>query len=322
VIYDLSVAMPQPPPTSSVPALPFEAVGAGVNDLAVQFAGVNTTFQSASKTGYRFVGRWMQDFNPVTNQGLRYVYQGFTNDGQYLVSFFHPITTTALPNTMQDLPEAVSQQAAANPAAYLQQEVARLNALDSTDWTPPLETLDALVASLQIDGMQRADFSGTWSGNQSNLKMQRGVPAGLSIQALANTTYSSELVAGGTVTLTHGSYSTPAAPGSASTLEAHLTKNIAYGALNGAASAAVVLVGSGNSSGAFYTLHIMQSGSEAPDEAAYTSLGDRVKINSISIEDNRVAVDMVTHGPGDPLCCPTQRIVRTYTLQGDQLVEE
>lgn len=30
---------------------------------------------------------------------------------------------------------------------------------------------------------------------------------------------------------------------------------------------------------------------------------------------------MVTQGPDDPMCCPTQRVVKTYALEGDQLVE-
>ena len=30
---------------------------------------------------------------------------------------------------------------------------------------------------------------------------------------------------------------------------------------------------------------------------------------------------MVTQGPDDPMCCPTQRVVKTCALKGDQLVE-
>ena len=33
------------------------------------------------------------------------------------------------------------------------------------------------------------------------------------------------------------------------------------------------------------------------------------------------SVDMVTQEPDDPMCCPTQRVVKTYALEGDQLVE-
>ena len=83
-----------------MPVLPSEQV-AGYNDLAVQVSRAvpanELNLTSSAQTGYRFVGRWMQDANPVTNQGLRYVYQGFTNDGKYLVSFWYPVSTDALP---------------------------------------------------------------------------------------------------------------------------------------------------------------------------------------------------------------------------------
>ena len=101
-IYSRTVAIPSPIPTSGWPALPPEEV-VGYNDLAVQVGRAASDDLSASKSGFRLVGRWMQDANPVTNQGLRYVYQGFTNDGQYLVTFFYPVTTKQLPNTVADL---------------------------------------------------------------------------------------------------------------------------------------------------------------------------------------------------------------------------
>lgn len=49
-------------------------------------------------------------------------------------------------------------------------------------------------------------------------------------------------------------------------------------------------------------------------------LGDRVQINSVEIANGQIVVDMVQAGPDDPLCCPTQHVVNTYDLQGDQLV--
>ena len=43
-------------------------------------------------------------------------------------------------------------------------------------------------------------------------------------------------------------------------------------------------------------------------------LGDGVKIHSISIENNQIAVDITTHGPNHRICCPTQRIVQSFVL--------
>lgn len=149
-----------------LPVLPSEEIG-GNNDLAVQFgrpvpAGqVNET--SATQTGYRFVGRWAQDANPVTNENLQYVYQGFTNDGHYLVSFWYPVTSEQIPNSAGDVSAESMDQFNSDMAAYMAAETSRLNALTTADWAPDLATLDALVASLQIEQMPSAGLVGkTW----------------------------------------------------------------------------------------------------------------------------------------------------------------
>jgi heat shock protein HslJ len=70
-IYQMLVTLPVPSP-DSLPTLPPEQTG-GVNDVAVQVSRVNgVTMDSASRDGYRFVGRWAQDANPITNGRCRY----------------------------------------------------------------------------------------------------------------------------------------------------------------------------------------------------------------------------------------------------------
>jgi hypothetical protein len=49
-------------------------------------------------------------------------------------------------------------------------------------------------------------------------------------------------------------------------------------------------------------------------------LGDRVKVKSITIEDSIILVHMTSHGPDDPLCCPTMDVTRAYVLDGEQLI--
>jgi heat shock protein HslJ len=159
-IYSMTVALQSPPPVGGLPALPYEHVGGGVNDLAVQQGRVSAAEESASKSGYRFVGRWEQSANPVTNQNLRYVYQGFTNDGAYLVAFFSPITTTALPNTAGEVPADQMAQVDSDPTAYMAAQAEALNQLASSDWQPAIDQLDAVVVSLGIDGMQAYGLQG------------------------------------------------------------------------------------------------------------------------------------------------------------------
>ncbi len=82
----------------------------------------------------------------------------------------------------------------------------------------------------------------------------------------------------------------------------------------------MILYSSGGGSGTFYELHAMVVRNGQPHDAAWTPLGDRVQINSLAIQNGEILVDMVTHGPEDPMCCPTQQVVQTYALQGDELV--
>ena len=172
-IEQMSFILPSPAPTSGMPVLPYEEFS-GVNDLAAQVgfavprSGVNEI--SATQTGYRFVGRWVQGPNPVTNQGLRYVYQGFTNDGLYLVGFSYPVSTSALPADASAVPAEEMTQVDSDPAAYTAAKAEELNALAPSDWAPDLATLDALVASLEIVDMPIAgiqDETWVWTGFES-----------------------------------------------------------------------------------------------------------------------------------------------------------
>lgn len=58
-----------------------------------------------------------------------------------------------------------------------------------------------------------------------------------------------------------------------------------------------------------------------PSQIASADLEDRVKINSLSIKPGKIVIDMVTHGPNDPACCPTVKKIATYTLVGNKLVK-
>ena len=91
---------PTPIPTSGMPVLPNEQV-TGHNDLAVQ----GRYFSFVRGYGLRFVGRFNQDPNPVTNEGLFYIFQGFSQDGNYFYAFFYPVTAGVLPNTAADVSE-------------------------------------------------------------------------------------------------------------------------------------------------------------------------------------------------------------------------
>jgi heat shock protein HslJ len=156
---------PIPVPPFGLPALPFEEIGAGANDLAVQ----GKYLDLAAGSGLRYVGRFSQDANPVTNADLRYIFQGFSDDGQYLIAFYQPVTSAALPG-----PDEVSAQererASADLEGYLEEKSAALDALGPADWEPDLSALDAMIASLRFaapatgGAAQLLDTTWQWAG--------------------------------------------------------------------------------------------------------------------------------------------------------------
>jgi len=142
-------------------------------------------------------------------------------------------------------------------------------------------------------------------------------------EELMNAQYLSDWFDEGYVQLENGTYSAPAAPDSASEITVNLTEQITYGQLNnGSQVAAVVLVTEGGGSGSFFDLAIVEKSNNEIKNSAIAALGDRVQINSIKINDGKIVLDMVVHGPDDPMCCPTERKMVVYVLEGDNLIQE
>ncbi|MFN2195659.1 MAG: hypothetical protein ACK2UW_06000, partial [Anaerolineales bacterium] len=53
---------------------------------------------------------------------------------------------------------------------------------------------------------------------------------------------------------------------------------------------------------------------------ARIQLGDRTQIKNLLIENGEIVVDMVTQGPQDAMCCPTQYVSNRYILENGELV--
>jgi heat shock protein HslJ len=161
-VLGLLQARPDPIPTHDMPILPFEEVR-GTNDLVTQY----TYFYPNFGFGVRIVGRFSQSPEPVTSDSppLYYIFQGLSDDGNYLVSFFYPITTNELPSS-ENVTEDERQQALDDPRAYLDAKAEELDLLDFTDWTPTLSELDAVITSLEFprafDGPSLTDTLWAW----------------------------------------------------------------------------------------------------------------------------------------------------------------
>jgi heat shock protein HslJ len=145
--------------------------------------------------------------------------------------------------------------------------------------------------------------------------------AGVDGETLKNMEYKSEFTQSGVAPLVGGEYREQAAPGSATETVVMLTEHVAYGQLDGQEAAAVILVTDPGGSGTFYDLAAVVEQDGQPVNIATTLLGDRAQIQALSIAGNEIVVEMITHGPDDPMCCPTQQVVQTYALQGEELVQ-
>ncbi len=143
------------------------------------------------------------------------------------------------------------------------------------------------------------------------------LPPPFSLDALKNAEFDSEFTASGRAKLTNGIYKEPAAPGSAAQIQIALTDFVAFGDLNsdGVDDAVAILTESGGGSGTFYRLVVIVNQNDKPTPVADFPLGDRVKINSVAIQAGTIAVNMVTHAPTDPSCCPTLPVIRAFRLQ-------
>ena len=149
-------------------------------------------------------------------------------------------------------------------------------------------------------------------------------PAGgsLTLQQIQNTGYDSEWPANRRAKLRNGAYRERYTFGS-NELVIWLSQKVAFGDLNGdgARDAAVVLIADPGGSGTFFNLAVVLNENGQPRHVASTPLGDRVKIESLSINDRRIMVEMFVRGPGDPKDNPTLRVTRVFTFETGRLAE-
>jgi hypothetical protein len=149
-----------------------------------------------------------------------------------------------------------------------------------------------------------------------------GARGGWTVDKLRNAEYPSEWTQSGMAKLVDGEYSEAIAPGAASKIVVKLYERMAFGhTVDGAPMAAVILYTNAGGSGTFGDLYAVVGRDGQPTVVAVASLGDRVQVESLAIEGSDIVAQMVTHGPDDPMCCPTQRVRARYALQGDQLTE-
>ncbi len=126
-----------------------------------------------------------------------------------------------------------------------------------------------------------------------------------------------------TVLLKNGAYENgtdPASPDYASvSVVPHL---FASGDLDhdGARDGTVVTVENYGGKGNFSYLTVYRAEDGLPIWHSSAFIDDRALINWLEIEDNKIFMVAVIHGPGDPGCCPNFRVQQTYGLTKSRLI--
>ena len=89
---------------------------------------------------------------------------------------------------------------------------------------------------------------------------------------------------------------------------------------DGAPETAVILSGNSGGSGVYYYLAVLEPRGNRLVNLATTLIGDRVQILGGVIREGKIELKVVRQGPDDPNCCPSQKVLRTWTLKGTKLV--
>ncbi|MFC1650471.1 hypothetical protein ACFL2X_02770 [Candidatus Latescibacterota bacterium] len=140
---------------------------------------------------------------------------------------------------------------------------------------------------------------------------------------LRNLEYNSDWAAHGSFIMSDGMYKEKIVPNSASELTVMLGEKYDFGDIDsdGDEDAAVVLISNPGGSGTFYSLAVVIDDNGKLTNKCNVFLGDRVKINSVSVESGKIIVDMITQGVNDPMFRPSVRVTRTFIFGDANLVE-
>ena len=84
---------------------------------------------------------------------------------------------------------------------------------------------------------------------------------------------------------------------------------------DGAPEVAVLVASEPGGSGVFTHLLAVQGGADGPVQVAEKLLGDRQQFHRFEAKGDSLLLELTTHAPTDPLCCPTRRAQQIYVIR-------
>jgi uncharacterized membrane protein len=145
----------------------------------------------------------------------------------------------------------------------------------------------------------------------------------MTVEDLKNAAYFSEWSNTGKVQFSNGIYREKIVPDSATELVIRRGNVFSFGDLDndGKNEAAAILITDGGGSGTFRDLVVLTDCNGLPKHIATASLGDRVRVQSLVVQSGIITVEMITHGPEDPMASPSLLVRKQYQLQEGKLVQ-
>lgn len=130
---------------------------------------------------------------------------------------------------------------------------------------------------------------------------------------IANKSFPTTYAVGGSAKLLDGTYEDRE-----NKVIIQLSRDLYEGDLDGDGDKDVVAILYSNTggSGSFVDIYAFENKDNDYVFGGIQFMGDRVKINNVRIEKQKIYVDMITHGEEDPMCCPTHPFVATLNLMG------
>jgi hypothetical protein len=109
------------------------------------------TFGFQNGNGLRYLTCYTQAVIPINSNCLFYTYQGLTDDGNYYISAILPVSLPALetPEMKKAFDDATVNYDDAQYRAYLAEVDKIFAAAEPADYTPSLDTLDAVMRSMR-----------------------------------------------------------------------------------------------------------------------------------------------------------------------------
>lgn len=90
---------------------------------------------------------------------------------------------------------------------------------------------------------------------------------------------------------------------------------------DGADEGAIIVQSETGGSGVFVDLILVRADASRPRQVGALFLGDRVQVESLSVEAGSVVATVLGHDEEDPLCCPTRSVVRRFAWETGDLAE-